>query len=267
MSTLNSTVTVVLALATITSAFAQAGTGFTITHGDVVFAQGDSPTSPTSQGPNSDFRVTGPGGTDHLIQSWWWFRVNGVDQRENSLYNSSGTIIKEDTALTAFSFASIDVNLYTAVHDTGIGTGTLTSAVEVLNTTAAPLSVEVFNYADLDVNGTSENTATLIDKYTMEISAGGWTANYFGFHSNWQAGTYPDVRNMLTNTSVDNFNSSGLPLNGNFTGGRQSSIELEPANNWFETSQISVVPEPSTALAVGFLSLSLIAHRARFRNR
>ena len=71
-------VTLVGTLAPALPASSQPATGGTITDGDVVFVQGNSPTSGAGIGPMAELHLLGPESGDHLFQNWWWYREEGV---------------------------------------------------------------------------------------------------------------------------------------------------------------------------------------------
>jgi hypothetical protein len=230
----------------------QVGTGGTITHNDAVFRMADSPTVNTGVGTASmDFRVTGPAGTDHGYQHWWWVRVNGVDTREYCLANATSPSWSGSQGSMAFTNATYSaLVVYTVTGGPpGSGRGQVTARLTLTNNTQAPLSLAVFSYLDYDLNATAgSDSATLLSSNRIGISEGSTTAEFYGpGAAAYQVTAFATLRGLLTNTTVDNLANTGLPFGpGDWTGGFQYNLTL-PANGSSATvTSVFSINQPAT---------------------
>lgn len=261
---------VVSSLSILTAAgIAAAQTGATISDGNAVFRIGNAPTTATSTGPTADFRVTGPAGTDHVFQNWWWYRLAG-DTRE-STFNSSGggatsNFVANFGQMTQF-YPSFRADLTWLVESTGADAGFVRSTVSITNTTSSNITINMFNYFDADMSGTvGGDSAILAAPNLMEVVDGttGVTGQYSAVGADaYQVTAFAVLRGLLANSSVDNLNNSGLPFGpGDFTGGFQwVDIVIEPG---FTRSFVSTVSIPTPG-SVALLALAGLAAAARRR--
>ncbi|MBL8724536.1 MAG: hypothetical protein JNK49_10845 [Planctomycetes bacterium] len=176
--------------------------------------------------------------TNHGFEHWWYYRVAG-DTRELSLravgptsgglapFQTHGDRDFGDVDLRGLLRANVDLDIYA----TGPASGVFTSRVTLTNLSAAPVTLDLFAYTDLDIAGTSGNdvcTGTsnthVVTDWTgvqVEIRAAGADAS--------DVGAYPSIRNRLTNTSVDNLANVLPPFSGDYTGAFQwSNRTLQP---------------------------------------
>jgi hypothetical protein len=245
------------------AAFGQAGTGGSISHNNAMFTQGDAPTAITSAGPLADFRIGGAGNPNHLFQTWWWFRVQG-DNREIPLTNASNPSWSGSTG-------SLEYNALQATHGSMIQTyrvvgfgsgGALLEGLTIINTTSQTLRWDVFHYLDADMGGSaSGDSAMQIGANHMQIADGMWSATYEG-SGRYQVGGFPAIRNLLTNTQIDNLDGTGLPFGpGDFSGAWQWTVTLAPGQATTITTSVTIVPTPGAGalLAMG----GLLAMRRR----
>lgn len=63
-------------------AYAQVGTGGTVTNNNGYMQINDYTGGPTGTGATTFFSVNGAGGSNNVGQAWWWGRVTGSDPRE-----------------------------------------------------------------------------------------------------------------------------------------------------------------------------------------
>lgn len=253
-----------VALGLSVGAFAQVGTGFTISDGDVFFTQGNSPTVNTSTGATgANFRVNGAAGTDHLFQNWWWFRAND-ETRESAFFNATGTVAAGNTATTNWTFPLFNATLQYVVADTGTNLGQVTETMVITNTSPADLRLNIYNYADFDVSGTAgSDSATLAGAGLMSITDGIWNAQFGGAGASaYQVTSFATVRGLLANALVDNLNNTGLPFGpGDFTGAFQWTLTIPGGGTATFAERLAIVPEPSALALLAIGGLAFIRRR------
>jgi hypothetical protein len=235
-------------LALAAAALAQPGTGGTITHNNATFTQGDAPTTTTSSGPNSSFTVGGAGNPEHMFQNWWWLRVNN-DTREHALANATSATWAGSLGQVNYTMAGFSVVQTSQVIGFGFG-GALIDSLTIVNTGSTPMTLNAFHYLDLDLNDTSGgDSAVLNGPNQIRVSDGAWIANYEG-SGTYEVGPFPTVRELLTNTSINNFSNAGLPFAAaDWTGGWQWTLTLQPSEAATITASVTIIPAPaSTAL-------------------
>lgn len=184
----------------------------------------------TSQSPPT-FDLRGDAlGVDHGFEHGWYYRVAG-DTREfsfRSLGGQSGGVTPSNDHGDR-DLGNVDNrNLLKAsfdfdVYDAGPASGVFISRVTLMNTSAAPISVDVLCYTDLDLTGSAgddtcggDNSRHFVSDPTgiqVEIRALGNDLS--------QVGAYPSVRNLLTNTAVNDLNGALPPFAGDYTGAFQ----------------------------------------------
>ena len=148
----------------------------TVSDGDVTF--GYTANFNTSFGNTVDTRFTGAAAGDLTWESWWFFRVSG-DPRESAF----GTPDAEDYSLRGGSVGQLDwadpggAGLFSAILsfqaiDTGVNTGVLFQNMSITNTGAAPLTIDLFHYTDLDLAGSfgGDSASVLPNVDGIEIS-------------------------------------------------------------------------------------------------
>lgn len=253
------------------SAFGQVGTGFSITDGDVVFGLADSPTVGAASGPpGAVFRVNGFAGDNHLYATWWWFRVQG-DSRELALHNATGTVGGGNTATTTWNLTgtvggnpySFSAALTYTATDTGENLGQVLQTMVVTNTGSQPLNLDLFNYADFDVNNTSGGDSATGGLGGITISDGPWSILYQGVGASaYQVTNFSSLITQLTDGSAQNYSNTGLPFGpGDFTGGFQWTLALPAGESATVVMSIGVVPTPASLTLLGLGGL--VAARRR----
>jgi len=248
------------------TAAAQVGTGFTISDGDVFFSQPNSPTSGTvTSVSGGNFRLNGAAGTDHLFENWWWYRVNGVDTREFAFNSASGTVVAGNTATT--TWPALGGGLFRAAltytaQDLGVNAGYVTETLVLTSTASTPLSLNLFNYTDYDVNATSGTDNAIGGIPVISVTDGPWTINFEGLGAtNYQVTGFSTLRSLLTNTAVNDLNNTGLPFGpGDFTGAFQWVVTLQPGDSITLVERLGI-PAPGALALVGLGGL--VAARRR----
>ncbi|MBC7833641.1 MAG: hypothetical protein H7Y88_00890 [Phycisphaerales bacterium] len=243
---------------------AQPGTGGTISSGNTTFTQGNAPTSSLALGPLANLSVGGDANPDHLVQSWWWARIDTLDTSENCLNSATSAVWAGDTSTVTYAFAiplTSEVVQHSRVEGLATG-GRLIEEITQINTSSVTQRWTAFHYLDLNLAGTAAGDVAVLDGDRIRISDGPWVAEYEGSDT-YQVGSFASVRNLLTNAVVDTFDNSGLPYAAaNWTGGYQYTFTLAPGESITLTARITIVPA-APSLITALLGLSVYARRAR----
>ncbi len=250
-----------------------------VTAGGVTFAYTNNFT--TSASNTVDVAFTGAGPADMAFESWWFYRVSGGSVEspfanpDIELYDGSlGQLGWNDPTGSGLFSASLSFEVF----DSGAG-GNLFQNMRIYNTSASNLTIDVFHYSDLDVNGTGGS-----DRASLGTNAGGiqinqsegtQTAPIIGYGANaYRVSQFAQILADLTDNGVDNFSNTGLPLNNqDVTVGFQWSVTIAAgsyrdfmtqfgSNAPLLAQTVTVVPEPGTAALLG-LGLLLLAAPAR----
>jgi len=261
------------ALAAAMPAFGQAGTGFSIFDGDAWFGITDSPTSGTATSPpTAVFRVNGATGTNHLFANWWWFRTPG-DTREYAFHNASGTTGGGNTATTTWHLVgrgavgnpyAFSAALTYTVTDTGDNLGQLVQSMVITNIGSEPMTLNLFNYADFDVNASSGGDSATGGLDGITITDGPWTILYQGVGaSGYRVTPYAGLLGELTDASATNFSNTGLPFGpSDITAGFQWTLNLDAGQSATVVMSFAVVPTPASLALLG-LGVLTAARRRR----
>jgi hypothetical protein len=250
------------------AALAQVGSGGTATNGASSFTLSDYTGGATGFGPTCDFSVGGPGNPDHLYQAGWFYRSGG-DSREFAFANAtSSDWSTPNQGRLEYSTREFDAVMIYTVNGIGNGYGVLTQTLTVFNTTNHAINVNLFNYQDIDLAGTSSNDSAVLNSgnvIRVTDANTGWVANYEGTNA-FAVGGFSSIRDILSNGSVDNLSNTGLPFGpGDFTGAFQWNFDLSTggAATASATLTITNIPTPG-ALALGSVG-GLVAIRRRRR--
>jgi len=245
------------------SALAQSGSGGTVSQGFSSFTLGDIGTSPSSQ-PLADFSVGGTGNPDHLFQNWWWYRVQG-ESNETAFNNASNWSYSGNTARLEFSTANFDAVIQFSVTSIRNGLGVLTTTATVFNTTSDSLTLNLFNYNDLDMNGSAGNdSADLNGVNIIRVRDGGnsgWVANYEGTDA-YQVASFSGLRDILTDPNADDLNNTGLPFGpGDWTGAFQWTFSIGALSAATASATITIIPTPGALALAGIGGLAAARRR------
>jgi MYXO-CTERM domain-containing protein len=256
----------ILAVAGLASAaFAQAGSGGTIVDGDTRFTLSSYTGGGTGVGPTADFVVdAGQTDTDHMFQAWWWFRLAG-DTRETTLSNATSWSWVGNVGRLTYTYPTFRATVQYVVTGIEPGLGFVTQTVTIFNTTNQPLTLDLFNYQDLDMaESASNDSATQAGANVISVTDGGntgWRAEYEGTNA-FQVASFDSLRDMLTDINVDNLNGTGLPFGpGDWTGGYQWSFTLSPFTAATASATVTIIPAPGALALLGLGGL--IAGRRR----
>ena len=209
----------------------------TITDGNMAFTQGPMSTLQTEAAiVDADLRVAGPQSPDHAVKYWWFYRLNN-ETREYPL-RLDGTSYQEPPVTPsgqATIWPDVDgkgfhMELRSEVFSTGTSSGYVVNRMNVWNTSAAPITVEVFMFCDIDACGTASNTAsTTRDVHTVNGTCGHvfQVHGYNADHS--EAGLPGPLRTSLCDSAIttlaDNF---GTQPPGDYAGAFSWLWTLQP---------------------------------------
>jgi hypothetical protein len=248
-----------------------------VTAGDVTFGYTNNFATTTNN--TVDVAFTGAGAGDMGFESWWFYRVSGGSQEsafanpDIELYDGSvGSLVWNDPAASGQFSAALSFE----VIDTGASRGNLFQNLRISNTTGAPLTIDIFHYSDLDLGGSSgagNDRAALgsnPDGIQINLSDTTQTAPIVGYGANaYRVSQYAQILADLTDTGVDNFANTGLPLNNrDVTVGFQWMLTIGvgeyrdfltqfAGNAPLLDPSVTVVPEPGTAILMGLGLLAL----------
>lgn len=256
---------VVAGLAFASSCFGQAGTGGSISSGNVNFTIADYMGDGTGAGPSSNLTVGGAGNPDHLQAAWWWFRLAG-DNRETAFSNATSANYSGAQGRVNYSYASFDATMIWRVTGFGNGRGLLTQTMTIRNTSSEAIVIQLFNFNDLAVGGTDSNdVATQIASNTIRVDDGGntgWKIAYEGTDSFDVTSGAVNVLNLLTDNVADVLGNRGLPVGGgSFEGAYQWSITLNPNEAATASSTLTITPTPGTLALLGLGGLAAARRR------
>lgn len=240
------------------------GGNTTITDANAVFTLGNNLGGSMGNGPATSFSVTGAGGANHTSSTWWWVRVDGIDGRENAVFqptaivtNPAGNQIRIEYAYTQFSLV-----LQFAVSGFDTGFGSLQQFATVRNRSAGALTFNLFNYVNVDVEATPNNdTATVTGPNTVEFNDAFITATYEASNA-VRVDSATNVLGLLTNNSIDNLIggvANGGP--GDLEVASQFQFTLQRNGVQSVSTTLTIIPTPGAAalLAIG----GLVAARRR----
>lgn len=188
------------------------------------------PLSATAQTPPSFALRADALAINHAFEHGWYYRVAG-DAREFALRNLGGVTqaVTPTNEHADRDFANIDGrNLLKAsldydTYDAGPASGVVISRLTLMNRSNAPVTFDVFCYADLDIAGSAGNDTCTGSSSSHFVSDGSGVQVEVRALGNdlSMVGAYPSVRTLLTNTVVDNLSGAVPPFNGDYTGAFQ----------------------------------------------
>jgi hypothetical protein len=249
------------------TAFGQAGTGFTISDGNTFFTGGDTPTTAASgTSVSADFRTTGAAGTDHLFGNWWYYRMEGVDTREFRFASQTGaTVVAGNTATRSFTFPSFSAVLTYQVNATGVDSGMVTETLVITPATSGFLNI--FNYADFFISGQDANdTADVASGAGMSLrdTVTNTVLNFGAVPAatNFQVGPFGAVTTLMGNAVGDNLTNinSTVPAGSDIGGAFQWRLEVVQGQS-ITIQERFVVPTPGALALLGLGGLAAARRR------
>ncbi len=210
-------------------------------------------------------------GVPQLSRQAFWYRV-GASGGESPL----GSLNRRRLTSTSNRFTlDYEHERFTAgleVTLTGGGAGShqsqLSHALVLINTSATPLELYFFQYADFDVGGSSNPNALLITGKSTALQSGpdGWSVASLASPaaSHVQAAFYPTLLTSLNNSTPTTLTDAAGPLSGDLTFGFQWVLGI-PAGQTVEIAITqNITPEPLTCILL-LSGLGLIGLRRRVR--
>lgn len=212
---------------------------------------------------------------NQLFQSWWWYRVDApAAQGHETSFGNGQPDNRTFTGNTA-TFSGTEENVL------GPGAGgdllyeitwtvngsRLDSTLTVTNTTNQPLTMSLFHYGDVDVNGAPDDVADVDDDFNVFISDVS-TPNVFVQYS----GSDPDLYmvsprgpliDSLNDDSTTTFNNTNEVMSpSDVTAGFQWIDVIIPAGETenFEIG-FNVIPTPGAAGLLALASLGAMRRR------
>lgn len=208
--------------------------GVSRTFGDFAY---DSPGANGSDGPLT------VGANNTMFKTNWYFRVGGATQ-ENRFGVPDTATISGDTAVLTYSSlggGAFSAELEVTVDEPSAGQGTQYSTMSVTNLGGSPITIDLFNYTDIDAGGSfgndSATDASAGGNIIIEVVDGGSTIQIGGeAASAYQVNEWSTSTTSLpqtiedTDPSVTNLDNSGLPFGpGDFTSTVQwSGLSVAP---------------------------------------
>lgn len=164
-------------------------------------------------------------------QQLWFYRLP-TDTRENCL-NSSGGATQEidgNRIVVHQLYDGWTADQTWEVTSTGTNTGYLTSTLTLNNASAADLTISVYYYADLDVEGTFTNDTARLQRdgaIRVRDRVGPLYATYTAPGADaYQVTPYRSLLIDLTDFALTDLDNSGLPFHGDFTGAFQWNLTI-----------------------------------------
>lgn len=188
---------------------------------------------------------------DTLYQSGWWYRIGGVDAREFPMpapttenYDSvAGTI---SATWTNLGGSGLDVREFTYLVDNEGPSGTMISSLSAINTTGAPVTINVFHFLDADAGGTfGGDTGTLVGPGFLAFtdSTGSVVRYRAPRASGYRVSTFGagGVLDSLNDTGLTTLTDTGLPFGpGDATAAFQFPSTTIPPSSNYGLAEISV---------------------------
>jgi hypothetical protein len=166
---------------------------------------------------------------NHAFQHGWYYRVAG-DTQEFSFRDVGGVVDGNagpdhgdrdwaNVDSRGLLKASLDLDCY----DAGPASGVVISRMTIMNRSAAPVTIDMFCYSDLDIAGSFGNDSVVGNAGAHFVSdPSGVQVEVRAIGSDVSVvGSFPTVRNLLTNTTVDDLVSALPPFLGDYSGAFQ----------------------------------------------
>jgi len=169
-------------------------------------------------------------GRDHLYQMGWWYRVQGTHTRElapsNFYYYDQQA---PDRVVIAYFEEGLLLTKQYDLRATADGGSVLYADLLVINLQSSPRVIHLYHYADIDLSGATTNQARWEgEQIRVETHNDFCQMAALTPYTRWQVSPHPQIINRLTNAQADDLTDGDLPLQGDFTGAYQWTLELQP---------------------------------------
>ncbi len=185
-----------------------------------------------------------------LFQTWWWLRL-GNDTAETSLPwpPPSQTYVADTATLTWTGLRGV-MNVVWIVDLTdgaSVGQAKLAHALSITNTSANPLQLSLFHFADCDIfgaSGASGDDASLLapGRIRIEDQSPNRFCEFAGQNpNNFQVSAFPALTSALNNTTITNLSNTGLPAtNIDVTAAYQWNLAINPGQTARLLAQLTI---------------------------
>lgn len=186
-----------------------------------------------SGAPNAALHGTDASGANPLFRTGWWYRIDGVDTRENPFpppdsqsYGADGLLVAEWNNVDGKGFFARE---RTWVFDDEGPSGGFVSNMAVNWGSNPGHGITLFHFLDVDVAGTFQNDSAIgRGPGYVKITDGASTIRYVGsFPEHHMVASYDnlnggEIKRRLNDAVVDDLDDTGLPFGpGDVTAGFQ----------------------------------------------
>lgn len=211
-----------------------------------------------------DWRVGG--GPNNINQQLWFLRPpGGPTGPVNELPIAQFQLTSANTGFVRYLVNGLSMRVDYALTGGGALASSMTEVVTLQNTNSFSLDFRLFQMSDFALGGLPDG---LVQLYGMN----GWEQNEAGNAFAWtSAGAIPDAADAWT-TQIINANIAAGQLTNNFVAGggdlataMQWNVHLDMNESWQTTltKDLTLVPEPATALALGLGAAAILRRKRR----
>lgn len=235
---------------------AAAQSAFNLTDRNAFFRYAAYPTATNSTAGSSSFAASG---VNHVPNSWWYYHVSG--DATGSVFNSAGnqftTAVSADGRTGTLDWANVDgrnfaAKLINTVYSTSSFSAITAQSMTVTNNTGSPLSITIYAYADVDIDGISSDDSA----YQMTGQAAGQmritdaslnTVYFMGNgYGHWEAALWPTLRDAIL-TTAHTLPDGTLPLlNQDFSGAFSWTVTIAPGASHTANCLLSINAVPKS---------------------
>ncbi len=221
-----------------------------------VYIYSGYPTSRTDTNGQSLFST----GTNHLAANWWYYCVAG-DTTGSAFYDDQSTFTvaaSTDRKTGTLTWPNVDNRGFSAVlvncvHKVGTSSGVSAQTMTLTNQTASPITLTLYTYADLDLNGFGGDDSCVqasgapVGQQRVTDATG--LCFFMGQNYNaWEVDSYPALRSRVLagqNGQCYSLQNTGLPYGpGDYTGMFSWNLTLPAFGSQSVRALLSVTFQP-----------------------